>query len=362
MYAEFGDAAVKKPVAIMFVLAQLVSVGYGQGQKAADTPFTLTWSEGKCLGCKIATGLGEIQFVSRSEVWAVGSDGGHGGVNVVVVHSTNAGRTWREVPQSQQYTDPDAQLAFSFLDSARGWIDPLDVVADEGKMISTRDGGQHWRRVSQQFLQRMQFIDNRHGYGTVANEFFRTNDGGRSWVKTKIPDIDFIECMMFLTPDHGWIAGIHGKDLLVFRTVNGGRDWEESRTTPPQAPGRVRDLLFLDQQRGWLITWNHISTGAYPEGPYLYSTVDGGEHWTPDPNLSFQGKGTQGNVVRFASGEKGFVFFLEGAQSMLAYTTDGGAHWSKQALPRFVDHCQVFEGDLMCSAGPGFRLLTLHPK
>ena len=54
MYAEFGDAEVKKPVAMMFVLAEFVSVGYGQDPKAANTPFTLTWSKGKCLGCKTA--------------------------------------------------------------------------------------------------------------------------------------------------------------------------------------------------------------------------------------------------------------------------------------------------------------------
>ena len=55
----------KKPVAMMFLLAELVSVGYGQDPKTANTPFTLTWSEGKCLGCKNAAWLGEIQFVSR---------------------------------------------------------------------------------------------------------------------------------------------------------------------------------------------------------------------------------------------------------------------------------------------------------
>ncbi len=344
-------------VAVLGLLL-LPTIEYGQDQKAANTPFTLTWSEGKCLGCRIAARLGEIQFVSRSEVWAVGSENHLGGVNVVVVHSTDAGHTWREVPQSQQYTDPDARLAFSFLDAARGWIDPLDVVADEGKMIGTRDGGRHWRRVSQQFLQSMQFIDDRHGYGTVADEFFRTNDGGRSWVETKIPDIGFIDHLFFLTPELGWIAG-HGKDLLVFRTVNGGRDWEESRPTPPQQPDRVSDLFFFDQQRGWLTAWNHIGDG---EGTYLYSTVDGGKHWTTDPDLSFQGKDKEANVVRFTSRERGFVFFSDGIGQRLAYTTDGGAHWSKQALPGFVDHCQVFEGDLMCSAGPGFRLLTVHPK
>src|SRR5579862_3824422 len=251
----------------MFVLAELVSLGYGQDQKAANIPFTLTWSKGKCVGCKIAVRLREIQFVSRSEVWAVGSEDHLGGVNVVVVHSTDAGHTWREVPESQQYTDPDARLAFSFLDATRGWIDPLDVVADEGKMISTWDGGRHWRRLSRQFLQRMQFIDDRHGFGTAAEVFFRTNDGGRSWVHSKIPDIPFIERMIFLTPDIGWIAGTDGKDVLVFRTVNGGRDWEESRTSPPQPPERIRDLFFTDQQRGWLTIWNHND-----EGGYLYST------------------------------------------------------------------------------------------
>lgn len=230
MYAEFGGAEVKRSVAMIFLFAEVVSVGYGQGPRA-NTPFTLTWSQGKCLGCRIAARLGEVQFVSRSEAWAVGSEDHLGGVNVVLVHSTDAGRTWREVPQSQKYTDPDAQLAFSFLDISRGWIDPLDVVADEGKMISTRDAGQHWQRLSKQFLQRMQFIDESHGYGTLAEEFFRTMDGGRSWVGAKIPDIRFIDHLFFLTPEVGWIAGSDGKDLLVFRTVNGGRDWEESRTT-----------------------------------------------------------------------------------------------------------------------------------
>jgi len=357
LYAEFGDADVKKPVAMMFVLAELVSVGYGQNPKGANAPFTLTWREGKCLGCKIAARLGEIQFVSRSEVWAVGSEDHPGGVNVVVVHSTDAGHTWKEVPQSQQYTDPDARLAFSFLDAARGWIAAWGNLAGDPEIIGTRDGGRHWQRVSQRFLQSMQFIDDRHGYGTVANKFFRTDDGGRSWVKTKIPDIGFIDRMVFLTSDNGWIAGVHGEDFVVFRTVNGGRDWEESRTTPLQPPQRVHDLFFFDQQRGWATIWNRNGEGAY-----LYSTVDGGKHWTADRDLLFQRKDKEADLVRFTSRERGFVFFLEGAGLTLAYTTDGGTHWHKQALQYFVNECQVFEGDLLCSSGPGFRLLTLHPN
>jgi hypothetical protein len=54
----------------------------------------------------------------------------------------------------------------------------------------------------------------------------------------------------------------------------------------------------------------------------------------------------------------------DNAQRALMYTLDRGTHWHKQALrPRdFAYDCQVFEGDLLCSADLGFRLLTLHPN
>jgi photosystem II stability/assembly factor-like uncharacterized protein len=184
----------------------------------------------------------------------------------------------------------------------RGWIAWQDDADDEPKIISTRDGGQHWQDVSQQELQRMQMVDDGRGYGTEVGEFLRTNDGGRSWLQSKIPDITFIDHVFFLTPELGWTSGVAGKDFFVFRTVNGGRDWEESRATTAGKLAWVRDLFFLDQQRGWLITWGN------DDGTYLYSTVDGGKHWTAEPDLSFQGKGNWASVVRFTSRERGFVF------------------------------------------------------
>jgi photosystem II stability/assembly factor-like uncharacterized protein len=339
------------------------TIEYGQHPKAADAPFTLTWSEGRCLGCKTATQLGKVQFISRKDVWAVGTPGGQVSGYFVVVHSDDYGRTWREVTQTCQYAgDPDGPPPFSFLDHLRGWIASWNP-ADEPAIISTQDSGQHWKDVSQQALQRVQMIDDSRGYGTEAGSFFRTSDGGRSWVETKMPDIRYIDHLYFLTPEIGWIsgsAGVDGKDFFVFRTGNGGRDWEESRTTPPEKPAWVRDLFFLDQPRGWLITW-----GFNDDGTYLYSTIDGGKHWAANPDLSFQGKGKWASVVRFTSRERGFVFVddRDNGQRGLMYTSDGGAHWSKQALPRrFVYDCQVVEGDLLCSAAPGFRLLTVHPK
>ena len=173
------------------------------------------------------------------------------------------------------------------------------------------------------------------------------------------PDIVFIDCMMFITPD---IGGLLQQQAWTERTSWCSNRHEGGTGRVPNDSSRIksqmiRDLFFFDQQTGWLTTWN--SNG---EGTDLFSTADGGKHWTPDSDLSFHGKDKQANIVRFTSRERGFVFFLEGAQNRLAYTTDGGRHWHKQALPRFVYDCQIFAGDLMCSAQPGFRLLALHPK
>ena len=346
----------------LVILSTMVS---GQDQEAAKSPFALTSSEGRCIGCRTAAQLGRAQFISRKDVWAVGVSVPHAAGPFIVVHSTDAGRTWREMPQTLQYPGaPDGPPAFSFLDPMRGWIAWWNSTDDAAEMISTRDGGKHWQSLSPQSLQRMQMVDDSRGYGADAESFFRTNDGGHSWVETRFPDIVFIDHLFFLTPELGWIAGaagVDGKDFFVFRTANGGRDCEESRTTPPKHPAQVRDLFFLDQLRGWLITW-----GYGDDGTYLYSTVDGGKHWTAEPDLSFQGKGKWASVVRFTSRERGFVFVDDGdnAQRALMYTLDGGTHWHRQALRLrdFAYDCQVFEGDLLCSSYRAFGLLTLHPK
>lgn len=349
----------------LFVLAGVASIAYGQGKSDMIGRFSLAWSEGKCVGCKTAFELGRIQFISRSEAWAVGCNypppGANGAGDFIVVHTQDAGHTWREVAQTRQHAgDADGPPAFSFLDAARGWIAWWHP-ADEPRMIRTLDGGQHWQEVSQEFLQKVRFFDDSRGCGAEVTKFLRTSDGGLSWTETEIPHVGFIDRMLFLTPDIGWIAGTDGKDFLVFRTTNGGRDWEESRTTPPTELAAVRDLFFLDHNRGWLITWHYNDSGTY-----LFSTVDGGRNWAPELDSSFQGKGKWAGVARFVSDKNGFVFEGDKAnRHSLIYTTDGGAHWHKQTLPHSVYDCHVFEGDLLCSSGdrqPGFRLLRLHPK
>jgi photosystem II stability/assembly factor-like uncharacterized protein len=338
-----------KLVAGVFLAASFALAGYGQ---SAKVPFTLSWQNGKCIQCTIPVRLADIQVVTRNDIWAVGFDQPLRG-SFVVVHSTDAGRTWREVPRVKIYAGPDTPPAFSFLDRARGWIAWYDLNgSDTPEILRTSDAGEHWQNISRQDLQKVFFFDDKRGYGTRAEKFFRTTDGGVTWAETTIPRVGFIDKMIFLTPEIGWIAGADGKDVHVLRTTDGGSHWEEARITPLKGSSGVRDLFFVDQDHGWLITWNAAS---------VYVTVDGGKSWSRAADASFQGEGKTASVVRFVSKEKGFLFVDEGKRRSLMYTTDGGAHWSRQSLPQRVHDCQVFEGDLVCSAD-GLRLLTVHPK
>jgi photosystem II stability/assembly factor-like uncharacterized protein len=343
----------------------LVPTAVGLAAYGQRVPFTLTWSEGKCIGCKTAFELGRIQFISRSEAWAVGCSypppGAQGAGDFIVIHTKDAGHTWREVSQTHQHAgDADGPPAFSFLDAAHGWIAWWNP-ADEPKMIRTQDGGRHWQEISSAILQKVRFFDNNRGYGVEVTKFLRTNDGGRNWTETEIPSVRFIDRMLFLAPEIGWITGTDGKDVFVFRTINAGQEWEESHMTPPAEPAEVRDLFFLDQNRGWLITWHYNDSGTY-----LFSTMDGGKTWIPERDPSFQGKNKWADAVRFVSEKNGFVFEQDETNGYsLIYSTDGGGHWQRQSLPHPVYDCQVFEGDLLCASGKwpsGFRLLTLHPR
>jgi photosystem II stability/assembly factor-like uncharacterized protein len=363
----YGEAILKRWLSLLFAVIVAASALRGQSKSDARLPFTLSWTPGRCSACQTAQELGRIQFVSRIEAWAIGfhypQPGEQGAGDFIVVHTKDGGHTWNELRQTAEHAgDEDGPPGFWFLDSVRGWISSWDLV-DDPTVIGTADGGHSWQDLSHEFLQKLRFFSDNVGYGTEVTKFFRTGDGGRHWTETQIPELRFIDRMFFLTPEIGWLAGSDGKDFFVFRTSDGGKDWQESRTTPPKEIANVRDLFFLNQNQGWLIT-RQLNRG----GTYLYATADGGKKWVREGDPTFQGMGRLMIVVRFSSESDGFIFengFGPGATKSLLYTLDGGVHWTKQTVPRSVFDCQFFEGDLLCDAGnkPGdFNLLTVHLK
>jgi photosystem II stability/assembly factor-like uncharacterized protein len=73
---------------------------------------------------------------------------------------------------------------------------------------------------------------------------------------------------------------IEGKrdDLLVFRTGDAGRSWDESRTSLPRDWPEVREISFVDQDHGWIAVGH-----KQDEEIRLLGTTDGGRTWRLGP-------------------------------------------------------------------------------
>ncbi len=359
------------------VLLALAFCLAGCACRQAGAPFKLTWTEGQCDWRQVATDLRDVQFVSRREAWGIvfsaPPPGAQGTGDYVVAHTTDAGRTWKEVPQSPQHA---VAPSFWFVDSTHGWFGCWNVpcAVAETKLFRTTDAGGHWEQVSDRATAlNMAFSDETHG---LAHEFgagdsggmVRTSDGGRHWAKVEIPNRQAIDRTVFLSGQIGWVSERDDAGVLLFRTVDGGNSWTESRAALPPDWPEVREISFLDRDHGWLVL-KHKTDGQIR----ILATLDGGRAWSRLATPSLRTTNPWPDVVRFVSARTGFIFVTEQAnpkdegwgEQKVLYTADGGEHWLKYPLPYSIDSCQAFEGDLLCSASsPHSRIgvLTLHPK
>jgi len=359
-----------KPWALLLIAS---SISCGLLGQPVRPPFTVTWFEGKCVHCKMATYLERVQWVSAKEAWGIGSRP-RGAGDYVLVHTTDAGRTWREVPHTWQYAGPPA---FSFFDASHGWFScwnvecPQDVVSLEVRR--TVDGGKHWQIMTrEEAVTDMAFSDDQNGIGRKfwiddTGGVARTNDGGRTWSNIDIPNLKKIERTFFLSGKIAWVVDDRGGDLFLFRTLDEGHHWEENRVEIPDGWPELREFSFIDQNHGWLVMQRKEDDGIR-----ILATKDGGMTWLPLAVPPVRKYDWWSEVVRFISDKVGFVFSTESdpqrskepAYAVL-YTVDGGAQWQKFKLPYSVYSCQSLDATLVCSANrknSHFGILTLTPS
>ncbi len=325
-------------------------------------PFDITWTKGACPRCKMAKFLDAVQFTTPQDAWARACrqawlrPGAVTGQRpfCTVVHTTDGGLTWKEMPQIRQYPGPIAGFwmpAICFLNPKEGWVS-ADSAVDSG-LFHTTDAGGHWELTSAEGYENLTFLNPTLAFSTSrgqnrADMLRRTTDGGRHWTQIEIPPSGLIERIFFLNPKTAWLAGDR-----ILQTVDGGEHWTPAGTVPKH--DAILDLTFIDASRGWLIVELNAASRQ------LYRTTDAGKTWTPEPALP-DVSGRNPACVRASRDGTIFAFFERGATQL--FSRDAGAHWQTFSLPTptgaklppDIRACTPLENDLLCTAANEYFL------
>jgi photosystem II stability/assembly factor-like uncharacterized protein len=289
--------------------------------------------------------LGSVaEFYTASLTWIATPQANSS--EVKVLRTADGGQTW------QQVTIPAAfPREINFIDYQHGWIlaswRPQGGAAEAVSVFCTSDGGKTWSIVSRALAAStdipppghlpfggqksgIHFLNRSTGWitGTVVAPdlawLYVTHDSGSTWHRQTLPLPPGVPSgqMVIMSPTFfsatdgilpitfSDVATGHGIATDIYVTHDGGMTWQS--TTPVSAA--LGTIDFLDMQHGWAT-----------DGIILYSTSDGGQHWTKRaPGMSFK----QVIYLNFVSSTIGWAISRQGnSSSSLLKTTDGGQTW-----------------------------------
>ncbi len=172
----------------------------------------------------------EIEFPSNQVGFAAGSDASY---NAIIQKSSDGGETWSII--ANNFSPSQYEITgISFINDQIGW-----AVTYDGYVFQTINGGEGWS-----------FLDSIRVSSITTVPFH------------PIRDIEFV------TADSGWAVGGISGVMVIARTINGGKDWDN----PDLTGSSLQEVTFLNNKLGWIC-------GQNVSHPFIAKTIDGGIAW-----------------------------------------------------------------------------------
>ena len=242
-------------------------------------------------------------------------------------------------------------LAFAVTDASEG------QTGGPPELLRSTDGARHWSQVllpGGSPSGGLAFVDAEHGFATGAlmpassqgsceSQIWSTSDSGLTWTPVQGTCVDWaMDALSFPDATHGFAAGGNFSKFGMFpqrallATTDGGAHWSKLYADGGNAEGGGPDddgpwaaLRFVSDQRGYALVGGCTIGANGPCGGNLWTTTDGGAHWSKD----------SASGLRLALAGPDDVWLAgdgpEGSSS-LWHSTDGGTSWAALVNPTTI--------------------------
>lgn len=184
------------------------------------------------------------------------------------------------------------------------------------------------------------------GWGLTNSAVYRTTNGGKDWnnvgplsTQLKNPTGEF------LNAQEAWIVttvpnSANPNAIQVIRTLDDGQNWQSWQSsvlsTSPQDYAGVPD--FVNTQDGWIELITNGGPGAGSESVDIFRTTDGGQSWTRVASTSQQSSGLPNGGLKsgisFKDTMNGWATGNDASNTPWLYVThNSGQTWQRQSLP-----------------------------
>lgn len=315
--------------------------------------------------------LGDIAVVSATEAWVTGQGAGFSDIGPfahevsVLLHTTDAGETWRQVSMTafgtfQAIEYHDGRLWITATQCREG--DPYQDVPDYPRprpachdrisLLRSDDGGASWDVLGTEPAlapPRVQFLTRDIGFATASfcggvsvctTSYYATVDGGTTWVQRGPSPSRVVTDPHFIDANNAWAStlecGSAGCALNLYRSTDGARTWQ--LVTSAASTGYVELAQGFD-----LISPAAVIASGGPTGISLYDAASG--TWT---EATTDARPPLGGVM-FLDGDTGYA---SGFGDGVAVTRDGGVSWQGVVTPsRFTELAVGGDGALWAAPG-----------